>query len=113
MPRNISFSMTEPQFTDGSKDVTRRMGWKNLKPGDLLMACRKCMGLKRGEKIHRLGLIRVVSARREPLNVITPIEVVRDGFPDMSVEEFIKFFCAGHRGCTPESTITRIEFQKQ
>ena len=27
MPRNISFSMTEPQFLDGSKTVTRRMGW--------------------------------------------------------------------------------------
>lgn len=41
MPRNISFSMTEPQFVDGSKDVTRRMGWKWLKPGDRIMGVRK------------------------------------------------------------------------
>jgi hypothetical protein len=64
MARNISFSMTEPQFLDGSKDVTRRMGWLRIKPGDVLNACRKCMGLKPGEKIVRLGQIVVVSVTR-------------------------------------------------
>ena len=37
--RNISFSLTTRQFRDGSKDVTRRVNWQNLKPGDHLMAC--------------------------------------------------------------------------
>ena len=32
--RNISFSLTEEQFLNGSKDVTRRLGWLFLKPGD-------------------------------------------------------------------------------
>jgi capsid protein len=50
--RNISFSMTESQFLDGSKDVTRRLGWLTLQAGDHLMACRKCQGLKPGEKIN-------------------------------------------------------------
>ncbi|MGI9354838.1 MAG: hypothetical protein ACR2PF_06725 [Rhizobiaceae bacterium] len=112
MPRNISFSMTEPQFLDGSKDVTRRLGWLKLKPHDLLMACRKCMGLKKGEKVHRLGLIKVITARRERLDAITQDEVRREGFPDMSVPEFIEFFCKGHRGCKPETVVTRIEFQR-
>ena len=48
--RRMSFSMTEPQFRDGSKDVTRRLGWKFLKPGDRIMGVRKCMGLAKGEK---------------------------------------------------------------
>jgi hypothetical protein len=52
--RNISFSLTEEQFLDGSKDITRRLGWANLKPGDRLMGCRKCMGLRPGESIVRL-----------------------------------------------------------
>lgn len=55
--RNISFSLTEEQFLDDSKSVTRRLGCAFLKPGDRLMACRKCMGLKMGEKIVRLGEI--------------------------------------------------------
>lgn len=38
MPRNISFSLTEPQFLDGTKDVTRRMGWKSLQAGVELVA---------------------------------------------------------------------------
>ena len=57
MARNISFSMTEQQFISGKKDVTRRMGWRFLKAGDRIMGVRKAMGLKKGEKIHALGMI--------------------------------------------------------
>lgn len=34
--KNISFSITTPQFVDGSKDVTRRWGWYTAKAGDRL-----------------------------------------------------------------------------
>lgn len=112
MPRHISFSMTTQQFLDGLKDVTRRMGWKNLREGDTLIAARKCMGLRPGEKIDRLGEIRVISVRREPLNAIDKDDVRREGFPDWSVAQFIEFFCKGHQGCTPKSIVTRIEFEK-
>lgn len=110
MPRNISFSMTTPQFLDGSKDVTRRMGWMNLRDGDVLCAVKKSMGLRKGEKMQRLGLIRVVSMRREPLGIITQDDVVREGFPDWTPEQFIEFFCIGHK-CRPSSIVTRIEFE--
>ena len=112
--RNISFALTEPQFLDGSKDVTRRMGWKNLKPGDRLRAVRKAMGLKKGEKVHVLGEIEVVNVRRETLDAIhaEPNGVRREGFPAFSEWEFINFFCASHAGCQPETIITRIEFRK-
>lgn len=112
MPRLISFSMTEPQFIDWSKDVTRRMGWLHLKAGDCLIAVRKAMGLRPGEKIHRLGLIEVVSVRREHLWNITEDECRREGFPHMSPSDFILFFCAGHKGCEYTSMVTRIEFKR-
>lgn len=122
MPRNISFALTTPQFLDGTKDVTRRMGWLKLKDGDLLCAVKKGMGLKPGEKIERLGMIRVKSVRREPLDALLrfhpygEIECQREGFPPPHSyswpSAFIEFFCASHKGCTPESIVTRIEFER-
>lgn len=118
MPRNISFSMTTPQFLDGSKDVTRRMGWENLKAGDVLRAVEKCMGLKKGEKMKPLDMIRVVTMRREILDEMTRdpdyglTECKREGFPAMVPSEFIEFFCRGHTGAFPKREITRIEFER-
>lgn len=68
MPRMISFSMTTPQFIAGTKSVTRRMGWLTLKAGDKLMAVEKAMGLGKGGKVKRLGMIIVEDVRREKLN---------------------------------------------
>lgn len=99
------------------KDVTRRLGWKNLKVGELLQACVKCQGLGPGGKIERLCTIRVKSVRRERLDAMLTdpayglIECCREGFPKMSPQEFVDFFCAGHKGCTPDSEVTRIEFE--
>jgi hypothetical protein len=118
MPRNISFSMTTPQFIAGTKDVTRRMGWEFVRAGDEMCAIEKGQGLKKGEKVKRLGMIRVVSARQEPLDLMTRdpkygmAECKREGFPDMVPSEFIEFFCRGHAGAYPKRTITRIEFVK-
>lgn len=118
MARNISFSMTTPQFLDGSKDVTRRIGWHHLRAGDELCAVEKGMGLKKGEKIKRLGTIRVVDVRKEPLDRMTydpeygGSECKREGFPNMVPSEFIEFFCRGHRGAYPKKEVTRIEFER-
>lgn len=117
MPRNISFMLTKPQFIDGTKDVTRRMGWLFLKDGEVLCAVEKSQGLGKGGKIVRLGPISV-QVRREPLNrllddpVYGRIETDREGFPDMSPAQFVEFFCANHHLCVPHSIITRIEFKK-
>lgn len=127
MARNISFALTTPQFLDGSKDVTRRMGWLHIKSGDTLCAVKKGMGLKPGEKIERLGMIRIVSVRREPLDRMLDWREVadddpemgygerecqREGFPSMAPADFIEFFCASHKGCTPDSEVTRIAFER-
>jgi hypothetical protein len=108
--RAMSFSMTEPQVRARIKDVTRRIGWWELQPGTRLRAVRKAMGLKKGEKQEVLCEIEVIAARPELIKQVTPDEVRREGFPEMSVEEFVAFFCKGHR-CTRDSTCMRIEFR--
>ena len=92
MPRKMSFFLTKKQFVDRTKTVTRRIGWKHLKPGDVVMGAEKCMGLKKGEKVVDLGLIRILGNRREPLNAITLDDVKMEGFPEMSTSQFIAFF---------------------
>lgn len=119
--RNISFAFTVAQILDESKDVTRRLGWLHAKPGQWLRPVRKCMGLRPGEKLDVLrDPILIVSVRRERLDrMLTDIEygyqeVRREGFaghPDYSDPfQWVQMFCATHKGCTPETEITRIEF---
>lgn len=107
----MSYMLTTDQVYDRLKDVTRRNGWKNLKPGERLRAVRKAMGLKNGEKHELLAIVEVVDVRRERLDAITSEEVIREGFPGMTPEWFIEMFCRSHKGVTPESIITRIEFK--
>lgn len=111
MARLMSVSLTEAAVVARSKTVTRRMGWLNLKAGDRLTLCRKVMGRKKGEPLVRLVDVEVVSTRREPLNRIDVDEVIREGFTDMTPWEFVEFFCASHKGCLPDSTVTRIEWR--
>jgi len=112
MPRNISFALTTEQFKNRTKTVTRRKGWKNLKAGDILMGCEKCMGLKPGEKIQRLGLIRVIDARREVLFAITNDDVAREGFPGKDRKWFIDMFIREMKPKALHLTmVTRIEFE--
>ena len=123
--RNISCSLTEKQVRDGSKDVTRRLGWEYLKSGDHLMFCRKVMGRKKGEPLVKIREIEVVSVKRERLSNLTDWpaygrkECIREGFPQMLPSQFVAFFCESHKartpkhpkGCTPETVVTRIEFR--
>jgi hypothetical protein len=111
--RNMSFMLTGDQIRARTKTVTRRLGWLALQRGDLIAACRKCMGLKKGERVERLAVLKVISVAREPLIDIDrydPGECAAEGFPQMSPAEFVDFFCASHRGCKPSTVITRIEF---
>lgn len=129
--RMMSFALTERQLMDGSKTVTRRTGWENLKPSERLLAVRKTMGLKKGEQVVVLCEIEVVSSRREPLGDITPAEVLAEGFPQWTndVAEFVRMFCrhmrvpadpvhvgpknaARMRPMTGADRVTRIEFRK-
>jgi hypothetical protein len=113
----MSFALTEAQLMDGSKTVTRRIGWRDLKPGTRLLAVRKAMGLKAGEKVQPLCEIEVVSVRRQALKCIDQDDCAREGFPHLTPAAFIAFFTAKVK--TPgmgkrfdETSVTRIEFRK-
>jgi hypothetical protein len=114
---NISFFLTTRQFRDRSKRVTRRNGWKNAKPGQVLTAVVKGQGLKKGEHPEVLGKIKILSVRREKLRAMITnpspyghVECMLEGFPDMVPEQFVDMYCE-HNGCTPDTEITRIEFE--
>lgn len=110
MPRNISFFLTQQQIRDKSKTVTRRDGWKFLKIGDVLNACEKCQGIGKGNKIVKICQIKVVDVRFEPLYNITPEDVLREGFPNMTKFDFIDFYME-HNKCQAHDIVTRIEFE--
>lgn len=133
----MSFALTTAQILSREKTVTRRLGWRHLKAGDLIRAVKKCQGLKKGEKVEPLAVLRVVNVRREVLGTLlndltygVP-EVRREGFgdhPDLRwPSQFVQFFCDSHRvtkpipqsgvghttsrPCEPRDEITRIEFE--
>lgn len=113
--RMMSFSLTERQLLDGTKTVTRRTGWQNLRPGDRLLAVRKAMGLKKGEKIQALCEIEIVSVRREVLGDMEDHDCAAEGFPHLTAAKFIDMFTSKVQ--TPsipalDVEVTRIEFRK-
>lgn len=115
--RNMSFMLTTEQIRNRTKTVTRRIGWLHLKPGDRIAACRKCMGLKKGEKIERIAELRVVSVRQERLERMLDdglygmTECVNEGFPDIDRRRLRRLLLPKHKGVYPETPITRIEFE--
>lgn len=110
MPRNMSFAMTTEQMRAGTKSVTRRFGWYFLKPGQIVWAVEKAMGLKKGEKVKRICAIKIISTRTEPLCAIDKADVKAEGFPDWSPEQFIQML-VDHYKVDPEAMVNRIEFE--
>jgi len=113
MPRNMSFMLTTNQVINKTKTVTRRDGWWFLKPGDIVNAVEKGMGLKKGEKVNVLCQIRILSTQRIGLGDINDSDLIAEGFPDMSADEFIAMFAESHgiERPTPDYPINRIEFE--
>ena len=79
MSRLMSVAYTEQAVRERRKTVTRRLGWRFLKPGDRLTLCRKVMGRKPDEPLERICEVEVVSVRREPLVAMTDDDVAREG----------------------------------
>ena len=114
--RHMSFMLTTRQVREGTKDVTRRVGWWFLRPGDVLWAVEKAQGLKKGERVTRIRRIRIISTRRERLDQMTQDpaygvdEVRREGFAgEMTPSDFVAFF-SSTMGCAPADDVNRIEF---
>lgn len=122
MARLMSVSLTEPAVVARTKTVTRRLGWRMLKPGDHLQLCRKVMGRRKGEPLVRLALVEVVDVRRERVWDITDSDIAREGVPaywfdDVYVDTgqptcvaWVQWFCE-QMDCWPDDEITRIEWR--
>jgi hypothetical protein len=110
MPRLMSVALTTDQVRRRQKTVTRRVGWHMLKPGDQLTLCAKVRGRRQGEPLERIVTVDVLSVRREPLYAITAADVSAEGFPEMTVTQFVDFFCATHQGVSADTEVTRIEW---
>lgn len=113
MPRLMSFRHTHQQLLALKKSVTRRSGWRGAEPGDFAAPVIQAQGLPKGATVERLGLL--VFTEVDPFSVIdekhiTAAEVKAEGFPRMSVDEFIAQLCRA-MGKQHGDTITRLAFR--
>jgi len=116
MPRNQSFMLTKEQYRSRIKTVTRRVGWRFAKVGELVNGCEQCQGLKKGQRIIVMGQHRFIDLRWEPLRRLIDEpdygaeEVIKEGFPDMTPAEFVEMFCRANR-CQPDIEVHRMRFE--
>lgn len=110
MPKRMSFMLTKQQVRDRTKDVTRRIGWEKLQPGEVFLAVEKCMGLKKGDKHVVLATCRCLKNEPEELRAMPAADCAREGFPHLSPREFVQMFCQ-NMACTPKTKVRRIEFE--
>jgi hypothetical protein len=108
--RYISFSANLEPVLNQTKTVTRRLNWKALKPNTVLIAAKKTLGLKKGETIQTICKIQVIRVTREKLNQIQPDDLIKEGHPDWTQQQFIQHFCQIYK-IQPDQEITRIEFR--
>lgn len=113
---NMAFTLTIGPFKNRTKTVTRRRTARHIQPGQRITAIEKGMGLKRGEKVKRLGVIEVISITDESLSRLLDDpeygkqEVIREGFPEKTPAEFVEMLCT-HYHIPPETVFKRIEFK--
>jgi hypothetical protein len=108
--------MTIEQYKNRTKTVTRRLGWKFAKVGDIVNGVEKCQGLKKGEKIVILGQHRFTKLRWERLSLMIDepvygqMETILEGFPNLTPEEFVRMFAKSHN-ISIHTKVHRMEFK--
>lgn len=116
--RNMSFALTAWQVRNRTKTVTRRIGWRFAKVGDVVQPVVKGQGLKKGETVERIGgPIRIIAVNRERVGDLLLheprgfMEVQREGFGgELTPRMFVELFCQ-HNNCGRHDYVTRIEFE--
>jgi hypothetical protein len=114
--RHMSFALTVEPMKRHEKGCTRRYGWDDIKVGELIQAVERCQGLKKGEHVKKLDIIRVTAERWEPLTQMVEFpeygkaEVILEGFPTMSPSEFV-LMVAKHNKKEPYQMVHRIQFE--
>lgn len=116
----MSFALTVRHVINRSKTVTWRVGWSWLQPGTLLQPVLKAQGLKKGERVTKIGPpIRVLSVTPERLDALRyqPLEVQRAELAREGVsrtcdtwQDFMtRYFHS--QGVKVDQVLTRIEFE--
>jgi hypothetical protein len=107
----MSFPDTALEVRERLQTVTRRPGWRFLKPDDLIQAVEF-----ESNSPRVLGVLRVRNVRVEPLSrLVTDAtyaedELPREGRPCWSRDHFIATFLRRHRLKNTSVDVTRIEF---
>lgn len=106
MSRRMSCSITVDAVRNRTKTVTRRHvdTWTTLKPGDRLTLIEKGMGLPKGAKQVVLAEVEIVDVRVEAIGMVhhcfvggdCRLEMVREGFRDMTATDFITMWLRAH-----------------
>lgn len=107
----MSFALTTEQVRRRQKTVTRRNGWTRAKVGDVVQPVIKCQGIPKGGHVEKIGgPIRFVAVDRVVLGDITPQDVYREGFPNLTPREFVAFYKRANGG-RRNQIVTRIQFE--
>ena len=109
--RNMSFSLTTEQMRKRMKTQTGRLNWDFLQVGCVVMSVEKGRGLRKGERVNRLYPIRITRKWRAPVKSIDQAGCMREGFPDMTPDQFVAMFCA-HNKCSPARVINWFQFEE-
>lgn len=104
--RLISFALTTDQVLAQTKTQTRRIGWRFAKVGDRLRGVRKVQGRRKDEPLVDVAIVEITAVRRERLDAITPEDLAREGFPELTPAGFCELF-----PCEPSDEVTVIDFR--
>ena len=109
---NMCFSDTIDQVRSGAQTVTIRPGWDSLSPGDLIMATENSIfpEFRKGEKIQNIRSIKITAVRAINLTDIMERDVIKCGFNEMSLKQFIGEICSKYN-IPPWGGAKRIEFE--
>jgi len=117
---HMSFALTTDAIRARTKTVTRRRAWWGLQPGQLLQAVVKGQGLRKGEHVQKLAVIRVVSVRSERLDALIHdtsyglAECAKEGYadhPDLRWPDRFAAHFAAANNCALTDYVNRIEFE--
>lgn len=94
----MSCAMTVGAVVDRTKTESRRRWWtwQNLAPGERLILVEKAMGLPKGASQVVLAEVEVLANESARMCDITLAQVAAEGFPEMTVAEFVAFWMDGH-----------------
>lgn len=113
---NMAFSKSIQAMREFRKTVTRRYGWANVKPAQIVQAVEKGQGIPRGEHVVPIHEIQLLTPRWERADLMITDqaygerEVILEGFPELSPKEFVQMLCEMNKK-RPDELVHRLEFR--